>query len=53
MLFPPRQLKITKIFPTNYFDTIMLIPATVVLMASTKAFQAFGTGSNPVSRSNS
>ena len=25
--------------------------ATVVLMASTKAFQAFGMGSNPISRS--
>ena len=30
----------------------MFVQATVVLMASTKAFQAFGTSSNLVSRSN-
>ena len=29
----------------------MVVQATVVLMASTKAFQAFGTSSNLVSRS--
>ena len=35
----------------NRSNYIMVVQATVVLMASTKAFQAFGTSSNLVSRS--
>ena len=46
------SIVILKVLYNGTYITIIKLYATVVLMASTKAFQAFGTGSNPVSRSN-